>query len=75
MTTACKLALSICKAPTVTRNSVHIVIQGGSVVEAYADTNVDVIVYDLDTQDPDMLAEVQASVAQLAKHNHEIEIL
>lgn len=38
------------------KNTVHIVIQNGCAIDAFADANVDVIVYDLDTQDPEMLA-------------------
>lgn len=57
------------------RKTVHIVIEGGCVIDAYADCDVDVVVYDLDTTDPDMKAEVEKSVAQLADFAHEIEIL
>ena len=60
---------------TVKRKTVHIVIQGGCVIEAYADTDVDVVVYDLDTQDPEMLDEVEKAVAQLPDFAHEVEIL
>lgn len=38
------------------KKTVHIVIQNGCVIDAFTDANVDVIVYDLDTQDPEMLA-------------------
>ena len=57
------------------RKTVHIVIENGCVIDAYADTDVDVIVYDLDCQDPDMKAEVEASVAALKSNYDEIEIL
>ena len=57
------------------KRTVHIVIEGGCVVEAYADCDVDVVVYDLDTQDPNMKEEVEKSVAQLADFAHEVEIL
>ena len=56
------------------KKTVHIVIEGGCVIEAYADTDVDVVVYDLDTQDPDMLDEVEKAVAQLADFANEVEI-
>ena len=56
------------------KNTVHIVIQGGCVVEAYANADIDVVVYDLDTDDPEMKADVEASVAQLADFAHEVEI-
>ena len=57
------------------KKTVHIVIQNGCVIEAFADTDVDVVVYDLDCQDPEMLAEVEASVEALKSNLDEIEIL
>ena len=57
------------------KKTVHIVIEGGCVIEAYADCDIDVVVYDLDTTDPDMKAEIEKSVAQLADFAHEVEIL
>ena len=57
------------------KKTVHIVIEGGCVVDAYADCDIDVVVYDLDTTDPDMKAEIEKSVAQLADFAHEVEIL
>ena len=55
--------------------TVHIVIVGGCVLDAFADTDIDVIVYDLDCPDPDMRAEVEASVAALRTNMKEVEIL
>ena len=77
MTTAYKNAKHICEMPAVTRKTVHIVIKDGMIQDAFADTEVDLIVYDLDTQDPEMLAEVEASVEALRQGTaaHEIEIL
>ena len=57
------------------KKTVHIVIQNGCVIDAFADADVDVIVYDLDTQDPEMLAEVEKAVAQLPDFAHEVEIM
>ena len=57
------------------KHTVHIVIEDGCVVDAYADCDVDVVVYDLDCQDPDMRAEVEASVEALKTNLNEIEIL
>ena len=57
------------------KKTVHIVIEGGCVIDAYADTDVDVVVYDLDTQDPDMKDEIEKAVAQLPDFAHEVEIL
>lgn len=57
------------------KKTVHIVIQNGCVIDAFADADVDVIVYDLDTQDHEMLAEVEKAVAQLPDFAHEVEIM
>jgi hypothetical protein len=54
--------------------TVHIVIKNGCVWEAFADADVDIVVYDLDTQDPDMLAEVEASVEALRSNLDEVDI-
>jgi hypothetical protein len=54
--------------------TVHIVIRGGIVEEAYADCDVDVVVYDLDCQDGDMKEEIERAVAQLPDFAHEVEI-
>ena len=57
------------------KKTVHIVIEDGCVIDAFADTDIDVIVYDLDCQDPDMKAEVEASVTALKANIQEVEIL
>ena len=57
------------------RPSVHIVIKDGMVFDAFSDTEVDVIVYDLDTEDPDLRAEVQRTVDALMRNTQQIEIL
>ena len=57
------------------KHTVHIVVENGCIVDAFADCDVDVVVYDLDTQDLEMREEVEKSVAQLAVHAHEVEIL
>ena len=57
------------------KKTVHIVIEGGCVIDAYADCDVDVVVYDLDCQDPEMKEEIERSVAQLPDFAHEVEIL
>ena len=56
------------------KKTVHIVIKNGCVLEAFADTDIDVVVYDLDCQDPELLAEVEASVEAL-RYLDELEIL
>lgn len=48
------------------KKTVHIVVQDGLVQEVYAEgVAVEVVLYDLDIDDPDMKAEVEAVVAQL----------
>jgi hypothetical protein len=58
------------------KNTVHIVLKNGVIWEAYGDGDVDLVVYDLDTDDPDMKAEVERELSEVrAKaENHEIEI-
>lgn len=57
------------------KKTVHIVIENGCVIDAFADTDVDVVVYDLDCPDHEMKAEVQAAVDALATNYDEVEIL
>jgi hypothetical protein len=57
------------------RPNVHIVIRNGVVEEAYAECDVDIIVYDLDCPPGDMREEVERAVAQLPDFAHEVEIL
>ena len=44
--------------------TVHIVIENGIVSEAYADYDVDVVVYDLDCPDGDMKEKLERRVAE-----------
>jgi hypothetical protein len=54
--------------------TVHIVIRNGVVEEAYAECDVDIIVYDLDCPDGDMKEELEKRVAELPKFFNEVEI-
>ena len=54
--------------------NVHIVIRNGVVEEAYAECDVDIIVYDLDCPDGDMKEELERRVAELPKVFNEVEI-
>ena len=54
--------------------TVHIVIKNGIVEEAYAECDVDIIVYDLDCPDGDMKEELEKRVAELPKFFNEVEI-
>lgn len=58
------------------KNTVHIVLKDGVIWEAYGEGDVDVVVYDLDTDDPEMKDEVERelSVVRAKAENHELEI-
>lgn len=53
--------------------TVHIVIKNGSVEEAYADCDVDLVVYDLDCPDDEIKKEIEKRVEELHCYN-EVEI-
>ena len=74
--TLCKFAENVIKEPQVRRKTVHIVVKDGVIWEAYGEGDVDVVVYDLDTDDPEMKAEVERelSVVRAKAENHELEI-
>jgi hypothetical protein len=54
--------------------TVHIVIRNGVVEEAYAECDVDIIIYDLDCPDGDQKEEMERRVAELPKFFNEVEI-
>ena len=54
--------------------NVHIVIRNGIIEEAYAECDVDIIVYDLDCPDGDMKEELERRVEELPKVFKEVEI-
>jgi hypothetical protein len=56
------------------RPNVHIVLRNGIIEEAYAECDVDIIVYDLDCPDGDMKKELERRVAELPKVFNEVEI-
>ena len=58
------------------KNTVHVVLKNGVIWEAYGEGDVAIVVYDLDTDDPEMKAEVERelSVVRAKAENHEIEI-
>ena len=76
MTTACELARSVIKMPEVKRSTVHVVLKDGVIWEAYGEGDVELVVYDLDTDDPEMKAEVERELSAVRSkvENHEIEI-
>ena len=55
---------------------VHVVIKDGCVMDAFSDADVELVVYDLDCQDEEMRAEMEATVAALkaTAPMHEVEI-
>lgn len=57
------------------KKTVHIIVRGGFVEEAWADCDVDVVVYDLDTNDSDMREEIEKAIANLPDIAHEVEVL
>lgn len=59
------------------KNTVHIVLENGVIWEAYGEGDVEIVVYDLDTDDPETKAKVERELLLIrAKaENHEIKIL
>lgn len=58
------------------KNIVHVVLKNGVILEAYGVDDTELVVYDLDTDDPEMKAEVEKtlSVVRAKAENHELEI-
>ena len=54
--------------------TVYVVIKGGCVIDAYADHLTDLVVLDLDTQDEEMLAEVNKKLKEVQENEECIEI-
>lgn len=54
--------------------TVYIVVKDGIIQEAYADHLTDLVVLDLDTQDEQMLAEVNKEIKKIQESNDCIEI-
>ena len=58
------------------KNTVHVVLKDGVIWEAFGEGDVELVVYDLDTDDSEMKAEVERelSAVRAKAENHEIEI-
>ena len=54
--------------------TVYVVVKGGVIVDAYADHLTDLVVLDLDTQDEEMLAEVEKKLKEVQETEDCIEI-
>ena len=54
--------------------TVYVIVEGGVIVDAYADHLTDLVVLDLDTQDEEMLAEVNKKIKEVQASNDCIEI-
>lgn len=54
--------------------TVYVVVKGGVIIDAYADHLTDLVVLDLDTQDEQMLEEVQKKIKEVEESNDCIEI-
>ncbi len=54
--------------------TIHIVVEDGFIVDAFADFEVDVIVYDLDCPDPEQKVHVENEVTKLRKTFNKVEV-
>ena len=54
--------------------TVYVVVKGGVIVDAYADHLTDLVVLDLDTQDEDMLAEVNKKLKEVQENEDVVEM-
>lgn len=54
--------------------TVYVVVKDGIIQEAYADHLTDLVVLDLDTTDPEMLAHVESEIKKVQENNDCIEI-
>lgn len=54
--------------------TVYVVVKGGIVIDAYADHLTDLVVLDLDTQDDEMLEEVQKKIKEVQDDEDNIEV-
>jgi hypothetical protein len=54
--------------------TVYVVVKGGIIIDAYADHLTDLVVLDLDTDDPEMLAEVNKTLKEVEENEENIEI-
>lgn len=64
------------KEKGIIKNTVHIVLKSGAICEAYGEGDTELIVYDLDTEDPEMKAEIERtlSAVRAKAENRELEI-
>lgn len=56
------------------KKTVHIVIENGCVVEAYADDDVEVIVYDLDCPDEDQKGHIESALFRAKQKYNEVDV-
>jgi len=54
--------------------TVYVVVKGGVIIDAYADHLTDLVVLDLDTQDEEMLAEVNKKLKEVQENEDVVEI-
>lgn len=55
--------------------TVYVIIKGGIIEDAYADHETDLVVLDKDTQDQEMLEEIEKTIETVKNNAKEIEIL
>lgn len=54
--------------------TVYVIVKGGVIIDAYADHLTDLVVLDLDTQDEQMLDEVNKKLKEVQENEDVIEI-
>lgn len=56
------------------RKTIHIVVKDGFIDTAFADFDVDVVVYDLDCRDPEERTHIEEEIAKLKHRLNEVEV-
>lgn len=54
------------------RKTIHIVVKDGFIDTAFADFDVDVVVYDLDCQDPEEKVHIEEEIVKLRRRLNEV---
>jgi hypothetical protein len=55
--------------------TVHIIVKDGFVETAYANFDVDVVIYDLDSTEPAMIENVEQAIEDIKANCNEIEVM
>lgn len=54
--------------------TVYVVVKGGIIQDAYADHSTDLVILDYDTQDDEMIKELDKELAKVKTNNQIVEI-